>query len=159
MGNTAPTFLSSPLTAAIVGATYSYPAIATDSEQSDLSYRLDQAPVGLTINAGSGEIAWTPTASQLGNHDVQVVADDFFGGTATQSFQVEARASVPNRPPRFTSAPLTQIDSGEDYLYTPTLFDPDGNTPTFSLDSAPAGATINTSSGEVTLLSPVGHFP
>ncbi len=47
-----------------VGAAYSYTLQATDPESTTLTYSLGQGPVGMTINAASGQVNWTPAVGQ-----------------------------------------------------------------------------------------------
>jgi hypothetical protein len=88
--NQAPTITSTPVTAATVGQPYAYDVNATDPDGDTLTYALDVAPAGMTINAATGLIAWTPAAGQVGPNGVTARATD--NGTpplsATQNFTV-----------------------------------------------------------------------
>jgi len=76
--NNAPTFTSTPVTTAIVGALYTYDVNATDPDARDtLAYSLTIKPTGMTIDTATGLIQWTPTSEQAGINDVVVkVADN-----------------------------------------------------------------------------------
>jgi YD repeat-containing protein len=154
LGNSAPTFTSAPITEAVVGVAYQYAAVATDADGDLLAFDLEAAPNGMSVNAATGIIAWTPVSTQEGIHQVDLTVSDGRGGTSRQSFQVAALLDPTNRPPRFRSAPITQINSGEDYSYAPDVLDPDGDVLLFSFDASPAGATINPATGQVTFTSP-----
>ena len=71
---------------------------ASDADAGDvLSYALVQGPAGMTIEAGTGQLHWTPGAAQTGTHDVTVKVTDAGGLSATQSFQLTvAPVAVPN---------------------------------------------------------------
>ena len=60
--NVAPQITSTPVTSATVGVAYSYDVNASDANGDTLTYSLTQAPTGMTINASTGLIAWTPTS-------------------------------------------------------------------------------------------------
>ena len=62
--NVAPQITSTPVTSATVGVAYSYDVNASDANGDTLSYSLTQAPAGMTINASTGLIAWTPTRAR-----------------------------------------------------------------------------------------------
>ena len=94
----APQITSSPLTSATVGVAYAYRVTATDANGDTLSYSLTQAPAGMTINATSGQIAWTPTSTQTGNQAVTARVADPGGLATTQSFTVAV--SVANVSPQ-----------------------------------------------------------
>lgn len=86
--NLPPVFTTLPVTTATPDTAYSYDADAVDPNRDAVTFALAQNPAGLTINAGSGLISWTPTTNQLGGHVVRVTAADTRGGVSTQSFNV-----------------------------------------------------------------------
>jgi len=67
---------------------YRYLVDATDPDGDTLSVLLPIKPSGMTLNELNGEIAWTPTAGQVGTHAVQVQVIDGRGGVATQNFTI-----------------------------------------------------------------------
>ena len=154
-GNTAPLFTSAPPVVATVGVSYGYPASAIDHDQDALVFHLSISPEGMTIDPASGFVQWVPNSAQLGVHGVQLIVVDGKGGTAIQEFQIEVRLENPNTPPAFLSIPITRIDSGEDYAYDATAFDPNNDVITYSLVASPNGMTIDSVSGLITYLQPV----
>ena len=86
--NTAPMFSTVPIISANVGQHYSYDANATDAENNTLSFALVTAPAGMSIDASSGLITWTPTAAQVGGNRVVLKVLDGQGGSATESFTI-----------------------------------------------------------------------
>jgi bacillopeptidase F len=94
---TPPTITSTPVTAATQGVAYTYTVTATDAGGATLVYSLDTAPSGMTIDAASGAIAWTPTNAQVGANAVTVRATNPGGQRATQSFSI-AVANVNDAP-------------------------------------------------------------
>jgi hypothetical protein len=76
-----------------VGETYRYRVWAQDADFDSLSYALNIAPAGMTIDA-NGEINWTPTAAQVAVHDVELSVTDGNGGEALQSFQIKVYAGT-----------------------------------------------------------------
>jgi RHS repeat-associated protein len=78
---------------------------------------VDQAPLGMTIDPATGEIAWTPAPHQVGQHPVTVQVADGRGGTAAQSYLLQVAPEPGNRAPVILSEPTTQVtlvaDSGE----------------------------------------------
>ncbi|MBL8323327.1 MAG: tandem-95 repeat protein [Rubrivivax sp.] len=145
--NVAPQITSTPVTGATVGAAYAYRVTATDANGDVLSYSLTQAPAGMTIGATTGQIAWTPTAAQTGNHAVTARVADPGGLAATQSFTITV-ASV-NVAPQITSTPLTSATVGAAYAYRVTATDANGDVLSYSLTQAPAGMTINATGGQI----------
>jgi RHS repeat-associated protein len=148
-GNAVPQFTSVPVTQAGVGVPYTYQAAAGDADSDVLTFRLPVAPAGMSVDA-TGKVTWTPTAAQQGLQQVTLVADDGRGGTATQTFTLQASLNPPNQPPVFQSVPRTHADPGTLYTYSPKVSDPDGDTLHFFLDSGPSGMTIDPNTGVVT---------
>lgn len=85
--NRPPSITSSPVTTATTGLGYSYRVEATDPDAGDaLTYSLTTSPSGMTIDAASGVIAWSPASA--GTVDVAVQVTDTKGSTATQTFSI-----------------------------------------------------------------------
>ena len=64
--NLPPTIISSPVVDAQEGQLYTYDVEADDPEGTVLTFYLDQAPDGMTIDAASGLITWTPAFADVG---------------------------------------------------------------------------------------------
>jgi hypothetical protein len=133
--------------AATEDALYTYDVDASDANSGDtLVFSLDTAPAGMTVNATSGVIQWTPTNAQVGPHDVTVRVEDSGGLFDTQSFSI-AVANV-NDAPSIISTPVTSATEDAFYSYDVNASDPDvGDILTFWLDTSPVGMSINSSSG------------
>ncbi len=147
--NQAPAIGSSPEQAAIIGKPYFYQVVATDPDGDPLEYRLTAGPEGIGLDAVSGKMTWTPTANDLGGHDVQVEVSDGRGGFAQQRYSLVVSLSPPNRPPLFQSTPTVLANVGAEYVYTPIAKDADDDDLVFTLNRAPDGAQINAQTGEV----------
>ena len=145
-----PQFTSTPVTVASEGGTYSYTAvaIAMGSGNSIVSYELAVKPNGMSINPATGAITWTPDYSQSGSMNVTVRATDALGVTASQSFVIAVANDT--QLPRITSPAVTTCYGvpctvGQTYSYQVTAYDPEGNTLSYGLPTAPAGMAISES--------------
>ncbi|MES2307337.1 MAG: Ig-like domain-containing protein [Verrucomicrobiota bacterium] len=147
--NLPPTITSVAQTEAGITSLYRYAVTATDPEGDTITFKLLTAPSGMTIDSTSGVILWTPTSSQLGLQNVEVSAQDSFGGITSQGFQIHVDTTVRNNPPVFSVSPQVRIGTGLLYQLTATASDPDGETVAYSLAQSPAGMSINSSSGLV----------
>ncbi len=86
--NSPPVFVTSaPNTAA--GSEYVYDARAEDADGQPLTYRLEEAPAGMTIDAPTGRIRWPLKPATVGEHKIKIAVQDPSGGVATQSFTLE----------------------------------------------------------------------
>jgi DNA/RNA endonuclease G (NUC1) len=95
----------------------------------------------------AGGVTYTPNANANGTDSFTYNVSDGNGGTASATVTVTINAvndapSIANVPATATIAELAA------YTFTASATDVDGDTLTFSLVGAPAGATINPSTGE-----------
>ena len=129
--NEPPVFVSRPVLPALLGSSYSYDADAVDPDGNAVTYSLMSSPSGMSINAVSGLVTWTPTSSQLGTHSVSIKASDIFGAATTQNYSVSVR-KPDNVAPRFTSTQQVNAIVGTSYVYESLATDADGDSLRFS---------------------------
>jgi hypothetical protein len=97
--NDAPSLTSKPVTTATVGALYTYDVDATDPDAGDtLAYSLTIKPAGMTIDADTGLIEWTPTNDQAGVNDVAVKVTDNGSAPASQTQPFTITVALPSTP-------------------------------------------------------------
>jgi hypothetical protein len=90
-----PTITSAAITSATVGRKYTYQVTTNASTFQKLTFSLATAPAGMSINATTGLITWSPTASQTGSSAVTVFATDQLGNTGQQTFSISVSAALP----------------------------------------------------------------
>ena len=146
-GNTSPQITSTAITSATVGQNYNYLVSAEDADGDNLSYSLQIAPVGMSINQQSGLITWQP--SNDGLFPVRVAVNDNNNGTDTQTFNINV-ALPANQAPVFTNNPITEATAFSTYSYQASATDPEGTNITYRLDTAPIGMQFNASNGQLT---------
>src|SRR5262249_28760860 len=97
--NVDPDFDSQPVTTAQAGQAYRYHAAAHAPHGSALTYLLSGGPDGLTVDAATGLVSWTPTAGSPATASVALQVYNLRGGHISQEFTITV-AGV-NRPPVF----------------------------------------------------------
>ncbi len=129
---------------------YRYDAKAIDPDENKLGYSLRIHPEGMWIDPDLGIVRWSPTADQIGNHNVTVEVSDGSGGIAIQVFFVcvhpetlATDVSFPNSLPVFTSTNAKLATAGKSFNYSLYAQDADGDDVTFSLENAIAGMSIS----------------
>ncbi len=105
--NQPPTITSLPTVTAMANRAYSYDADATDPDSDPLTYTLVTGPSGLAIAPSNGVLTWSPSDSDLGTHDITLRVEDGRGGPTEQRYLLSVSAPPANRPPYFTSTPVT----------------------------------------------------
>jgi hypothetical protein len=96
ISNSPPTITSAPPTAINAGR-YDYAVAAVDADGDPLTYLLQTAPPGMTIEAASGRIEWQITAQTTGTHRVRVNVEDGHAGRAFQEFELTPSSPPPPR--------------------------------------------------------------
>ncbi|MBP7936251.1 MAG: PKD domain-containing protein [Phycisphaerae bacterium] len=148
--DTLPQITSTPIFSAQVDQQYRYQVIAEDLDGDPLFYALLLAPPGMAVDTNAGLITWTPTAAQIGSHEVHVKVDDRRIGYAVQTYFVTVSLHGDNSPPRITSTPPFTARVDERYVYPVAATDPDNDSLRFTLVKAPVGAGIDSASGQLT---------
>ena len=104
--NQAPEINTTPVTEALVGQLYVYDVNALDPDGDFLTYSMELAPEGMTIDQNRGRITWIPDGSQVGQHFVEAIVEDgeFLEGGLNdfQEFTITVTA-----PPVLTSIVVT----------------------------------------------------
>ncbi|MBE0644674.1 MAG: putative Ig domain-containing protein [Bacteroidetes bacterium] len=138
----APTIISLPKTTARVGQLYTYEAQAYGEPAP--TYTLATAPAGMSIDAATGRVTWTPAAGQEGMQNVTLVASNQ-SGSDSQSFQINVSGAASG--PTVTSTAVTEAEAGKQYAYQVVV---NGTPPiTYALAESPAGMLIDPARGRV----------
>src|SRR5262249_6604961 len=110
-------------------------------------FDLPVRPDGMTVDPGTGALAWLPGPSQAGSHDVILRAQDGRGGVATQSFRITATPT--NNAPVITSSPPAGPPGvGLPFVYRALAQDADGDRLTFRLEGALPGMEVDPDTGQ-----------
>ncbi|MEH1899398.1 MAG: putative Ig domain-containing protein [Nostoc sp.] len=147
--NRPPVFTSTPVVDAAINTSYTYQANASDADDDFLAFSLLSAPQGMTVDANTGVVSWIPTVNQLGTYDVTLAVTDGKGGTAQQAFKVQTQAQAGNHAPIIISTAETTAYTATGYTYRVEALDPDRDSLTYSLVTAPTGMTIDASTGQI----------
>ncbi len=114
---TGPVFTTEPPTEATVAAPYAYDPMVVAG--GSVSWSATTAPAGLTIDAETGAVRWTPTSDQAGDQSVTIRATEGESGRATdQSFTVSVVDT--GGPAVITSTPPDRVYAGEVWSYAAT---------------------------------------
>jgi hypothetical protein len=87
--NDVPVISSTPEPTAQVGTAYRYkPQVSDRDEGERFTFSLQTAPVGMTIDAVTGAVAWTPAPPQLGVQAVTLRVMDQAGAVTDQAYSI-----------------------------------------------------------------------
>ncbi len=124
--NAPPQIVSTPVTNAIVGYEYAYDVQAIDPDDPDLAHSLAIAPADMTIDAQTGQVTWTPTPAQAGEHHVTISVRDALLAEDSQQYTltVYEDESADLWPPEVVvTAEPGVVDPGEPVTITVTATD------------------------------------
>jgi len=93
--NAPPRFETTP-PAAFESEHYRYHPVAADPDGDAVSYRLDSAPEGMTIDSQSGQISWDIGPDQQGEHHIKIEVQDEEGAKAFQEFILNLSIKEPS---------------------------------------------------------------
>ena len=140
-----------------VGSELSFVVAASDIDGDTLIYRLAAgAPAGASIDPVSGLFRWTPSDAHGGARHLITVRVTDSGSpnlSVARTFAVDVSAVPPvvpaNNPPSIASVPDQSVRLGQTLKLTVFASDPDevANRLVFSLDQAPAGASLDSQTG------------
>jgi RHS repeat-associated protein len=147
--NTPPQITSTPPTQIGIEQPYRYQIEATDIEGDRITYKLGSHPNGMTIDADTGELLWTPESDQLGNHEVELLVQDRQGGVGSQTYTLVVTSRAVNQAPTITSTPRFWADVANGYQYQLTASDPNGDILTYSVLAGPTGMTVDAATGSL----------
>jgi hypothetical protein len=116
--NYPPQITSTAVTAATAGSLYQYDVNATDANGDTVTFSLVTYPSGMSINASTGLIAWTPLSSQTGSQSVSVKAADGKGGEATQNYTITVSSVITGEQTPWKSNQNGTLGQNVAYNYT-----------------------------------------
>lgn len=133
--------------------TYNLNAADPDKPAQTISYSMENAPEGATLNPSTAIFSWTPTEAQgPGVYTITFKACD--NGDPVKCAEAEVTITVleVNLPPVIDPIPNQEVDELELLTFTAIASDPDipAQTLAFSLKNAPEGAAIDPITGVFT---------
>jgi len=144
--NDAPSFTSSPVTAASVGNLYTYNIVVEDIDLDTIAITGTGVPGWLTLTDngdGTATLTGTPAAGDVGTVNITLSAND---GTVSvdQPVAIVVSAAPPpaNTPPSFNSTAPTTATEGTAYSYSITVDDADGDDVTITGAGLPGWLTL-----------------
>ena len=119
---------------------------ASDPDNDAVTFFLQNAPPGMTIDTASGLMKWTPALIQIGNHSFTIFAKDNNGGLVSRQTAITVLNN--NHPPVFTSVMGdTTLNEDQQLSFDYNASDPDNDPVKYYFLNAPSGMLIDSISG------------
>lgn len=144
--NTAPEIIGTPDTTVNIGQEYRFQPTTSDADGDALNFVMRRQPDWLSFDTTTGELRGTPALADVGLHKrLLIMVKDGTDDTKLPLFSIE----VINPPPAISGTPVTSLNSGAEYRFTPTASDPNGDELTYSVINKPNWASFNSRTGEL----------
>ena len=144
--NQAPTISGAPPTSVAVGSQYAFTPAADDPNGDTLTFSISGKPTWASFSATTGKLSGTPGTADVGNHSNIVISVD--DGELTSSLAaLTITVDFVNTAPTISGNPPGAVNANNQYSFTPTANDSDGDNLTFTVSGLPVWATFNASNG------------
>lgn len=144
----APTISGSPSTVATVGQAYAFTPSASDPSGRALTFSITNQPSWASFNTGTGALAGTPGAGNVGSTGAIVISVSNGSTSASlPSFSITVQSVGSTGTPTISGTPPGSVVAGQAYSFTPTASDPAGAALTFSITNRPAWASFDPATG------------
>lgn len=143
----APIISGTPPTKINAGNAYSFTPSASDADGDALTFSIVNKPVWAKFNATTGQLSGTPTSAQIQNYTgIRIqVTDKKTKVVALPTFSI----AVVNVAPMISGTPLTKVEVGQLYSFTPVASDENHDALTFSIVNKPTWAVFDTKTGKL----------
>jgi hypothetical protein len=114
---------------------------ATDADKDILIFSATSLPAGASFNSSTGNLMWTPDATQVGEHSVEVmVSDGYLNDTAVMTIEV-LPSDLP--PIADTNGPYTTRVGKKIKLTGTDSYDPDGTIMSYIWDFGDGSTSVD----------------
>ena len=146
--NTPPTISGTPAASVTTGSAYSFTPSATDINGDPLTFSIVNKPTWAAFNTSTGRLSGTPVTSNVGQYiGIEIRVSDGASTVALPAFSIAVVAA--NTAPTISGTPPSSVVVNNQYTFTPSASDADGDTLTFSIANMPTWASFNTATGRL----------
>ncbi len=145
-------YLTSPSNYTVTaGSRLSFNLYLSDAEGDGFSVACDSKPTGSAFDSSSKTFSWEPDYGSEGSYSAGFTATDDRGKST--SFDIAITVQRGNRSPELDSVSNQAVTETGNLSFSVSASDPDGDTISYSLNNAPSGMQINSSTGAVSWLT------
>ena len=146
--NAAPNITGSPIVQVPINTAYQFTPVASDADDDTLSFSITNKPAWASFSASAGTLSGTPSAADVGSSDNIVISvTDGVDTTSLPAFSIEVCDICNDVAPIISGIPATVVREGEQYSFTPSANDANGDTLTFSINQQPSWASFDSLTG------------
>ncbi|MBK9579249.1 MAG: putative Ig domain-containing protein [Fibrobacteres bacterium] len=140
--NSAPVFTPATVTlSGTEGEAWSYASVASDPDGDPLVWSVvGTLPAGMSFNANTHALSWTPTFTQAGSYSVNLKVK---AGTDSAIQTINLAIANQNQLPVISSQASASAKEGVPYSYALVVTDPDNDALTFQVGEMPSGMVFD----------------
>jgi len=144
------TITGTPATTVTVGSAYSFKPAIQDPSTAKFTWSIVNQPIWASFSKTTGALTGTPSSQQAGatTKDIQITATDGKATGVVSTFSITVTAA-PNNPPTISGNPMTSVQAGKPYSFTPTASDPNSDPLSYSIANQPPWASFSTTTGQL----------
>jgi hypothetical protein len=149
--NAPPIISGVPARTVQVNTSYEFAPSASDVDGDTLRFTIINTPSWAAFNSDSGRLNGRPLASDTGSYaNIVISVSDGISTSSLPAFPIEVSTLPPqNSPPVIAGVPVTLVQAGQSYTFSPSATDPNGDTLSFSIANRPRWADFNIDTGEL----------
>ncbi len=145
-GNGAPSISGTPATTVISGQSYVFQPTASDPNGDSVTFSISNPPAWASFNPMTGRLSGAPFDNDVGTYaDIVISVSDGLLTSSLPPFTIDV--VLANMAPTISGSPATTATEGQNYSFTPTASDPNGDTLSFSVVNRPQWASFEESTG------------
>ena len=137
------TISGTPPTSVAAGTGYSFQPKTNAPAGTQLTFSISNAPAWANFSTATGQLAGTPSSSQVGTYSGIVISvSDGTQTSSLPSFSIKVTGAM-----TISGSPATQVTVGSAYNFKPSTNASSGTALTFSIQNKPTWASFSTSTG------------
>lgn len=145
IGNAVPSISGTPATSVTIGNNYAFVPTAADADGDALTFSIQNRPFWASFSNATGALTGSPHGGNEGTYsNIVISVSDGQDSASLAAFAITVNT---NGLPVISGTPTAQVDVGQNYSFTPTATDPDGDALTFTIQNRPAWATFSAATG------------
>jgi hypothetical protein len=151
-----PTISGTAAASVSAGQPYLFAPSASDPNGNALSFLIVNRPSWATFNTGTGQLSGTPTSGNVGSYaNIMISVSNGTLSASLPTFAITVNAPAPpppppvDGPPTISGTPVTSVNVGSGYSFTPGASDPEGQSLTFSIQNQPSWSSFNATTGQL----------
>ena len=147
--NDIPTITGVPSSTVHENSPYSFMPTATDNDDDNLSFSIENQPQWLAFDTATGQLVGVPSNADVGSYtDITLTVSD---GIATQSLAPFTLTVINvNDAPMISGTPTLTVAQDSSYSFMPMVSDIDNSNLMFTIANKPSWATFNSATGLLT---------